>query len=279
MALLGTIGTTVRRALPVSKPCLYYWRPRQGTNFGDELSLHVVTRLLHNAGLPAPRRCRKPGCPAQRLFAIGSILHDCRRGDAVWGSGINGKISIERYAFAGVDFRAVRGPLTMDMVRKLGGRCPPVFGDPGLLVSHLFPETRREAATDGKVALMPNLNDGLLYDSTICNGLEVEIISPNQEWRTVAASIQAASFVVSSSLHGIVLSDAYGIPCRPLRSLFEAAFKYEDYFLATGRGGLRFAHSVSQAMDLGPVPAPQIDLEPLLRAFPLDLFSKERRLG
>lgn len=262
----------------IQKPqseCLYYWGPAQGRNFGDELSWHVVQRAMQRVGVDSARleRCEPQRRCRKRMLAVGSILHFARPGDIVWGSGINGKVPADRYAFSELDFRAVRGPLTRRLVIENGGDCPEVFGDPGLLVPLLFPELAHDDVDEKRyeVSFVPNLNDQALLDGREPEGYRV--ISPQNDWQQVYRDIANSAFVVSSSLHGIVFADALGVPCRPLLSMFEAPFKYEDYLLASNRPGVRFARSVSEAMDLGPMPEPQIDLEPLLQAFPDDLFA------
>lgn len=259
-----------------AQTCLYFWRPASGTNFGDELSWHIVLAMLRQQGLSADRleRCRRYRFPRRRVFAIGSILHQCRAGDIVWGSGINGKIGVQGYDFSGVEFRSVRGPLSRLMVERHGGECPEVYGDPALLTPRLFPELA--AATDRAsrhpVTLIGNLNDEALGD--MAQPSQANRVSPTLDWRSVTTEILSSDFVVSSSLHGIILADAYGIPCRPLQSLFESPFKYEDYFLSTGRCGVQAARDLDQALELGPVPAAQFDGDALFNAFPGDAFPK-----
>jgi pyruvyltransferase len=193
----------------------------------------------------------------------------------VWGSGINGKSSAYDYDFSDVDIRAVRGPLTREMVINNGGDCPEVFGDPGLLVGRLFPELKQQAmpAPDIDVSLVLNINDLALVPRWQGFTPAVHLISPHMNWRSVAAHILRSKFVVSSSLHGIILAEAFGVACRPMLSLFEPVFKFEDYFLSTGRDGIIHARSVATALELGAIPKPCIDLERLIDVFPMDLFS------
>ena len=278
MALWNLICGAYKRLLPVDKNvCLYYWKPTKGINFGDELSLDIVSKLLEKAGgraAPLVNRCADYRRYSRRLLAIGSILHKCQRGDVVWGSGINGKRSAYEYDFTRVDLRAVRGPLTRRMVLANGGRCPEIYGDPGLLVADLFPEIKqhKERPIEFSVSLIPNINDMTILDGSNQNVRDLHIISPTKSWRQVAMEIQASEFVVSSSLHGIILADVFGVKCRPLLSLFESLFKFEDYFLSTHREGVRSARTVTEALELGAIEKPRFNIDPLLKAFPRDIF-------
>lgn len=208
---------------------------------------------------------------------MGSILHQSQAGDVVWGSGINGKVASRHYDFRGVDVRAVRGPMTRELINRHGGRCPEVYGDPGLLVATLYPDLGApspDSQGQGGVCVIPNLNDNALYGERLVDGhAATRYVSPLQDWRQVVREIRAASLVVASSLHGIILSDAYGVPCRPMLSLFEAPFKFEDYFHATGRTQVGYARSLNEALDMGPLPPARLDLQPLIDAFPADLFQ------
>src|SRR5688500_13146478 len=68
---------------------LFFWSASSGNeNFGDYLSLVIVSKLLAKAGLSLMDATHEQA----RLLAIGSILHFARTGDHIWGTGLNGKI-------------------------------------------------------------------------------------------------------------------------------------------------------------------------------------------
>jgi hypothetical protein len=65
--------------------------------------------------------------------------------------------------------------------------------------------------------------------------------------------------VVSTSLHGIIFSEAFGIPARwvhdaRLPSSKEGVFKYNDHLLSTGRPANLFASSMEEAVSMGGMP-------------------------
>ena len=262
------------------QPCLYAWKPSQHTNFGDELGPEIVERCIrrHATTAPEPSRCdttRRIAHLERKFFSVGSVVGLAKAGDIVWGSGINGKSSSLRCDFRHIDFRAVRGPLSRELILQYGGECPTTFGDPALLVPSLFPELRQRTTDDTRstVTFIANLNDEALVSRRPPQGkVNFETVPTHTPWKIVVERIVASRFVVSSSLHGIILADAFGVPCRPYQSLFEPLFKFEDYFLATGRSDVKFARSLDEAIDLGPIPTMDYDPTPLLDAFPIDAF-------
>ncbi len=206
---------------------------------------------------------------AKRLLAIGSILHFAQSGDVVWGSGVNGKVRADEYQFGTLDVRAVRGPLTQAFLEERGIHVPAVFGDPALLLPHLF-RGRFQRKSLRPHVVVPNLHD--LHSLSLPPD---QIVSPLLPWNRCVEKILEADLVISSSLHGLIIAEAYGIPARLLRvSETENLFKYEDYIRGTGRTELVYARSIEEAMKMEGMPLPQWDAEPLLRAFPVDLWSR-----
>jgi pyruvyltransferase len=243
---------------------IYHWSPGNGSsNFGDHLNRVIVPRILQGYNRTPEDEVASP----HRLFAIGSVMHYVGDGDTVWGTGINGKIPLEEIKARKMDVRAVRGPKTREIMLDFGIDVPEVYGDPALLLPVLFDgRFRRSVSTD--FILIPNLHDISNLES------HSKFVSPLWGWNKVVDAILGADFVVSSSLHGIILADAFGVPARYLRmSETEAMFKYDDYAQGTGRSGLLPASSVEEALEMGPHEPCRFDAEALLRAFPIDLWE------
>ena len=260
------IGFRVRRRL-------YYWVPSRGgghsvrTNFGDELSKVVVEHIGGNRVKKAPERWSK------KLLAVGSIILLARPGDLVWGSGVNGKVTVEDGSPAlpknldKIKFLAVRGPKTRDLIRAHGGHCPAIYGDPALLLPRVVPggsQVRRG------IVLIPHFSDISRAQclQEVLTG-KVSLVLPDSPLARIVEAVCNAELVVSSSLHGLILSDAYGVGSRMIRlGQEESLFKFEDYYLGTGRSLPTIASSVSDAVSLGPVEQMTWDPTPLLDAYP-----------
>ncbi len=250
---------------------VFSWSPATGhRNFGDHLARVIVTKVLADNGHVIEEAVQHP----KRLLTIGSVVHFASTDDVVWGSGVNGKVAEDEHRYRQLDVRAVRGPLTREFLMARGIAVPEVFGDPALLLPMLFPGRFKPTATKPHV-VVPNLHDmRLLVEQGVPN-----IVSPLDSWNRCVARILEAEFVVSSSLHGIVIAEAYGIPARYVRlSDTEKAFKYDDYMMGTGRGRIEAANSIAQALEMGGQAAPVFDAQRLLKAFPLDLWHDGDRL-
>lgn len=254
-----------KQGLPYPGVELFHWKPSNGQlNFGDQLSEVIVTKLLADHGLFLGEGTRR----AARLFAVGSILHFARDGDVVWGSGINGKIPASQPGFPNLDVRAVRGPMTRAVLLQAGLSVPEVYGDPALLLPVLLPGRFARRSTRAHV-FVPNLHDLSL------TGDKDNVVSPLSPWNQCVSEILSAELVLASSLHGLVIAEAYGIPARYVRlSETESLFKYQDYVQGTGRPDLEFAKSIAEGLEMGGMAPPQFDPNPLLSAFPLDLWDR-----
>lgn len=258
-------ATAQHAPLPYPHVALYYWRPLDGrVNFGDHLSRVVVSRVLAARGLTLDDEVARPS----RLLAIGSILHFAQDGDVVWGSGINGKVPADSFTARALDVRAVRGPLTAEFLRRRGHPVPDVFGDPGLLVARLFAD-RFAPAPELSHVVVPNLHDLPLVAD------DPRLVSPLDGWNRVVAQILRARLVLASSLHGLIVAEAFGIPARYVRlSETESLFKYRDYYAGTGREDFDYARSVGEGLEMGGMPPPAFDPQALLAAFPWDLWQQ-----
>jgi pyruvyltransferase len=239
---------------------------RRVDNFGDLIGPRLVERLIDGVTPDIEHD------DSRRLVAVGSILQFGRDRDVVWGAGINGKLWPGRLdRRRRLDVRSVRGPLTRLLLEAEGNAVPEVYGDPALLLPELFPELRDAAiATPGGVAVVPNVNDFAAYAE------RPGVLSPTDDLWSVVRGILGSSLVVGSSLHAIVIAEAFGVPARLVRSENEHPLKYVDYYRGTGRADVTPATSVDEALDLGGAEGlGQWRPGPIRDAFPLDLWEPD----
>lgn len=250
------------------RQALFWWQPKSGRiNMGDYLSKVIVSSVLALQDKVLIEK-RQTG---NKLVAIGSVLHFANTGDTVWGSGINGKIPAERNVFGMLDVRAVRGPKTREFLLARGIPVPEVYGDPGPLMPKFFPADALGPPEPRRFVVVPHFNEPREKYAAWSEHL----VFPEGKPAAFAARLQGAELVVSSSLHGLILAEAYGIPAVYLDwGNGEDRFKYDDYYLGTGRPGWHAGASVEECLQLGGNGA--FDLSrlqaQLLAAFPYDLW-------
>lgn len=276
---LRKVKNTLRKSVKLFEPTnvwppyphvsLTTWRsPKNVPNFGDDLSTVIVSLLLAQSGRTLDDEAKQ----SKELLAIGSVIHLAKKDAVVWGSGVNGKVPEHFHEYGALDVRAVRGPYTREWLKtKQGIDAPEVYGDPALLLPSLT-KGRLKPAPSVDHVFVPNLNDMLnkvefdLPDGTV-------MASPMQSWNRTIDQILKARFVSATSLHGVVIAEAYGIPARYVRlSETENMFKYNDYYAGTGRETFEFARSISEAVEMGGEAPIKFNEDALKAAFPYDLW-------
>jgi len=219
----------------------YWWAgvvEKNERNFGDIITPHVVRKL---SGMEPVHVLDRGG----RYLCSGSILPDLKEGDVVWGSGVVQPDDLKRVP-NGVKFYAVRGPLTRDLlVKKFGQEVPEIYGDPCLLIPKLFkiPSVTREF-----IGIAPHVIEykaitkpgNPFYDwySTYGKFNGYVLIDINSGFEPVIQAINKCAYVLSSSLHALMLADALGIPnvfAHFVHPYSMSSWKFHDYFLSVNR--------------------------------------------
>ena len=235
------------KRIKLEKQCLYWWEPGdQRINVGDYLSKVIVSEVLSLRDQEIQDKKDK----SKRLFAIGSILHFAKSNECVWGSGVNWKLDSAMHRFSGLDVRAVRGPLTRDYLERRAIAVPEVYGDPAVLMPLFFPADLLRPAARGSV---PYLVIPHLHEPAEKFGAHREhVLLPTCKPAKFVAELLRARLVISSSLHGIILAEAYGIPALYLdMGNGESRLKYDDYYYGTGRMTYHTASSVEEGIEAG----------------------------
>lgn len=203
-----------------------YWHP-DGYNFGDTLTPWLF--LWYGA---VAEFTRPPECV---VVAVGSVLDSVPEDytGMVWGTGL---INDRPHVMPNAKILGVRGRLTAQRI----GHPDANLGDPGLLVSRFLPAAEKTHV----LGLVPHK---IHVDHPTIQHLvspDVILIDPGEPAAVVAEKISSCSAIVSTSLHGLVVADSYGIPAawadladRPLSG--SGAFKFYDYESALSAGSRR----------------------------------------
>jgi len=144
-----------------------------------------------------------------------------------------------------------------------------VYGDPALLIPYFFPEFKKKINPNYEYIIIPHYSEIQLFPKSEFPN----VVYPTDPWNVVIRKILASKFVISSSLHGIVVAEAYGIPARYLRiTETEPLYKYLDYYLGTNRADFQYATSIEEALEMGGEPPFECDLQKLYDSFPFEYW-------
>lgn len=157
-------------------------------------------------------------------ICIGSIAKHANTGTTVLGSGI---ISKSQKLCPTANWRFVRGPITRNRIIECGGSCPAIYGDPALLLPMFCDESKKEY----EIGIVPHYVD---YNLAVEMFPSHKIINlKNRNPLEVAKEITKCKKIISSSLHGIIAANAYGIPAAWIKlsnNLKGDGTKFLDYF-------------------------------------------------
>lgn len=207
-------------------------------NYGDELSYYLIKELTgkHVVNYYDIPRLKKK----ENILFIGSLVeHFVTPDTVIWGSGalIGGSEPLRAIP---KKVLAVRGKFTRDYLLNNGVDCPEVYGDPALLLPYVYKPNVNKKFKIGIIPHHSDIESDLI--SRIANQAsgEVRIINfvDYHDWKTVIDEICECEYIISSSLHGLIIADAYNIPNLWIKlsdKLLGGEFKFLDYFSGVNR--------------------------------------------
>lgn len=200
---------------------MYWWRGAGNKNFGDVLGPALVNHFTKKEIIFAEPE-------HSSLVTIGSISEHLPNGYEGTLAGIGMARSKTRKNFANADVLAVRGRLTLDRINTTQ---EPILADPGLIAIDLVKDLNLEKRYD--CGIISHYSDHTRY--SFSNSININILSPIEDVIMQAAQCKN---IISSSLHGIVLADALGVPrmWKKYNRVQGNGFKFEDY--ASSIGGI-----------------------------------------
>ncbi len=192
-------------------------------NFGDVLNRYLVWKITGRTPVYVDIS------QSQRKFvAIGSILNWCDGNCIVWGAGLGNRNDSVN---PNVKILSVRGPLTRQRVLEENVRCPDVFGDPALLLPKFFTPIAKNKYALG---IIPHyVNQLEVFNSPLAQSNDVKIIDVFDSVEKILDEICSCNYILSSSLHGLVVADVYGIPNHRFYGqipLDGDGMKFDDYY-------------------------------------------------
>lgn len=222
----------------------------QPQNWRDDLNAHLWTALF-----PQKRFFFLPnfhqGKGAIHYQFIGSIVNPYEKKNfsqrIVWGTGLLRPLKQNTSAgFENQTFLAVRGPLTRASLLKCGINCPEVYGDPALLLPRFFdytPPPKEKRRGVGIVSAWWEHKNPAFFNfmkkAETAGACRIKTRG-YKDWRDFIREICSSEFVISSSLHGVIVAEAYKIPClwvifSPKQQNEDHYFKYWDFYQSIGK--------------------------------------------
>ena len=214
--------------------CNRYFGHTKRNNLGDDLNIDFLENLFGKRIIKKEFSLFNKG---KTYSFIGSILeYVCNRKESVfvWGSGFKfANNNLKDEDIKKNTYLAVRGPLTRNIILKAGGSCPDIYGDPGILLSRYIKVDRN---IKYKYGLIPHKTEFNSESVTRINQdkdvLLIDIVNYGS-WKEFLEKVNSCEYILSSSLHGIIIADSYLIPniwVRFTSNIDGGGFKYLDYF-------------------------------------------------
>lgn len=207
----------------------YYWNSKK--NFGDLLTPLLLKKFCH-----LDSEWSKP--EDAELIMVGSIIEHLQQNwrGIIAGAGLLHENSYYKTSHLVL---GLRGPLTYKRVmcgsmmwRNI------VLADPGLIADELVGDQDKIY----NLGIIPHWTDESLEHNPAFKNFNPKIIRVDDDPLEVIKQIGQCKKIVSSSLHGIILADAFGIPRRieiPPRAISHphqegGLFKWHDYSESVG---------------------------------------------
>jgi pyruvyltransferase len=178
----------------------FWCRVPSRPNVGDALTPWLIHRLT---GIYP--RFVWPDSPAHKYLVTGSIAALARRSSTVWGAGI---LCSDDHISPDATLLAVRGPLTRARARATGARSPMVLGDPAMILPRLYAPP---APPPEGIGLALHFSDRPRL-APLRVSERVRVIDMQWPVEVAIDAIRSCELVASSSLHGIIIAHAYGVP-------------------------------------------------------------------
>ena len=153
------------------------------------------------------------------------------------------------------------------VLKEFGYEVPEVYGDPAILMPQIFNPVEEKQYD---VSIVTHMNEPLDENE---NGYH-RISICDDDYETFVREIKRSKLIVSSSLHGIIFAETYGVPAILLKPRVDL-FKYYDYYYGTKRFDFPIASSVEEALNIDVPKVPDFSemRRQVLAAFPTDLWG------
>lgn len=225
-ALLDPKNKNIQGLIPV-----FYWDGEP--NFGDVVGPYLISKITGKPVLNI-KNLQYPG-----IMTVGSIIQLLNRKNMViWGSGLMYKPTddqvraLKKY---NPEILSVRGQETAKQLLEAGINVPDqsTYGDPALILPLFYTP---KVSGSKRIGICPHyIHKSHFLEYFNDNDKDnLKIIDVQKDMETVVDSISSSSVCISTSLHGLIIAQAYNIPWVWLEvfdnNLGGEDFKFKDFF-------------------------------------------------
>ncbi|MGG0716268.1 polysaccharide pyruvyl transferase family protein [Robertmurraya massiliosenegalensis] len=151
----------------------------------------------------------------------------------IWSAGFIRYSNDPEYSLRRVNVASVRGEITRSRLEKILNRKLDVpTGDGGLLASLLLKKQPEKKYQVGIIPHMREKGEARIIELTEKYQRSV-LIDITADPLDVLKTISQCEFILSSSLHGLIVADSFGIPNKRLvytNNLVGDGYKFDDYY-------------------------------------------------
>lgn len=204
-------------------------------NWGDKINPLLVGML---SGKPVVHSRELIHLPSVTVYAcVGSILQSIPETYAhfcIWGPGFISQDSMMPPGRRSI--QVVRGPKTLSRLKAQGMDVRhAIFGDPVLLLPSVYqPKTPKKKYLLGIVPHYVDLDNPLIERLQLGGAKVISVFSDELDFVDQVCECEC---IASSSLHGLVCADAYGVPNKWFvlsSKVIGDGFKFLDYYASIG---------------------------------------------
>lgn len=203
---------------------MIYLNWHRSANFGDRLS-KIITEHLSKDTVQDYN-----GEDLEHYMVTGSIANHANENTIIWGAGL-ANTSDEIPKVKAIPL--IRGLLSKEIAERSGNVVGKI-GDPVLLMPEIYkPQVNKKY----KLGIIPHVVEYLGVATRYMDYSDYLVIDLCKHPYEVIKDILSCEQTISSSLHGIVASHAYGVPCEWVKfssKIGGDGFKYLDYFSSVG---------------------------------------------
>ncbi len=256
---------------------LFWWEEPYPGNLGDIINPYIVEKLTGKPPMYAPA--------GDGMCAIGSVIKFAREGTPVWGSGSpHSSDALHPQAH----YHSVRGPHTRNLVLQNGGTCPEVYGDAAWILPLIYAPTVSKKFRTGLILHFTHEESDLDVDPGI-KLIPIKRVGYS-EIEEFIDEMLSCERIVSTSLHGVIIANAYGIPAclatvsQADRQIHGDGVKFADYYASVGVNNppvpvdlsnlSKVNHESFNPDDFTPVG--EVDVGAILEAAPFEILPEFR---